>query len=258
MFYWSFHAHPTPSHPYRLPYKYIPILLRYAPIIVELGPCCYPEYMPSILFPGLGRKLSKEENEIFYKEIDERLVRLISDDDEEEELMRKNGAPPLSINGEEPQLFPRSDSFVDASCYGSFDAGLRKWQVPFGCGFPGMERKLSKEDNEIFYMEIEERLMRLISDGDDEGEELKRKNGAPPLSINVEEPQLFPRSDSFVDASCHESFDMGIMRQWQAPFGCWNCQRSAWLTYELDKVRRSALASGRKGTGVFIPRYKSA
>ncbi|KAH0448619.1 hypothetical protein IEQ34_022419 [Dendrobium chrysotoxum] len=130
-------------------------------------------------------------------EIEERIMRLISDDDEEEELNRRNGAPPLSINGEKPQLFPRSA-------------------------------------NDIFYMEIEERIMRVISD-DDEEEELKRRNGAPPLSINGEKPQLFPWSDSFIDANCYGSLDTG-MRQWQAPFGCGNWQKSAWATYEMNKV----------------------
>ncbi|PKU67115.1 hypothetical protein MA16_Dca008904 [Dendrobium catenatum] len=118
-----------------------------------------------------------------------------------------------------------------------------------------MERNISEEDNENFYREIEERIMRLISD-DDEEEEQKRKNEAPPLSINGERPQLYPMSGSFVDASRYGTFDMG-MRQWQAPFVCENCQRRAWLAHELEKVRRSALATGRKGTGVFIPRYVS-
>ncbi|PKU59137.1 hypothetical protein MA16_Dca014879 [Dendrobium catenatum] len=97
--------------------------------------------------------------------------------------------------------------------------------------------------------------MRLILD-DDEEEEQKRKNGAPPLSIKGERPQLFPMSCSFVDASRYGMFDTG-MRQWQAPFVCENCQRRAWLAHELEKVRRSALATGSKGTGVFIPRYVS-
>ncbi|KAI0495741.1 hypothetical protein KFK09_022048 [Dendrobium nobile] len=118
-----------------------------------------------------------------------------------------------------------------------------------------MEGNISEEDNETFYREIEERIMRLISD-DDEEEEQKRKNGAPPLSINGERPQLFPMSGSFVDASHYGTFDTGL-RQWQSPFVCENCQRRAWLAHELEKVRRSALATGRKGTGVFIPRYVS-
>ncbi|PKU66645.1 hypothetical protein MA16_Dca026329 [Dendrobium catenatum] len=128
MFYWSFHPHRTPSHPFRVPNNYIPLLLRFAPIIVEFGPCCYPiqYYLPSIHFPVMERNVSEEDNESFYREIEERIMRLISDDEEEEELNRENGAPPLSINGERPQPFSMFDSFVDASCYGTFDKGMRQ------------------------------------------------------------------------------------------------------------------------------------
>ncbi|PKU59138.1 hypothetical protein MA16_Dca014880 [Dendrobium catenatum] len=104
MFYWSFHPHRTPFHPFRVPNNYIPLLLRVAPIIVEFGPCCSPikYYLPPICFLDLERNVSEEDNESFYKEIEEWIMCLISDDDEEEEPKRENESPPLSINGEIP------------------------------------------------------------------------------------------------------------------------------------------------------------
>ncbi|KAK8921498.1 hypothetical protein KSP39_PZI020593 [Platanthera zijinensis] len=106
-----------------------------------------------------------------------------------------------------------------------------------------MDTKYSEEAFDVFYLEIEERIMLVISDDEDEQVMAARVKRAPLVSINGNQTANFLPKSSFFDVNWYGGFDMGM-------------KQSAWPQYGATKAkpRRLPAASGRRGTGVFIPR----
>ncbi|KAK8945611.1 hypothetical protein KSP40_PGU008163 [Platanthera guangdongensis] len=112
-----------------------------------------------------------------------------------------------------------------------------------------MDSKHGDEVFDVFYTEIEERIMLLISDEED-GDVMMAER----LSHRgCQEKQLLQKP-FLINASRYCSFGQAA-KQRRGYCGIGMGRNTAWAQSEWQGgVRRSPPASGRSGTGVFIPR----
>ncbi|KAG0480235.1 hypothetical protein HPP92_010832 [Vanilla planifolia] len=96
----------------------------------------------------------------------------------------------------------------------------------------------SEEAFDVFYSEIEERIMLVISE---EEEDAKKGPERAPLRPLNRSPLMVPPKSAFLHANWYASFDTAAKER-DLRFGRGNGKKVA---YE---------AGGRRGTGVFIPR----
>lgn len=73
----------------------------------------------------------EEDSDRFYKEIEQRIMHVISDDEEEEQKM-KSRAPLLVIHGRRPVFYPTPRLILEVNWYGPFDLGARQRRMYFG------------------------------------------------------------------------------------------------------------------------------
>ncbi|KAL0917351.1 hypothetical protein M5K25_012405 [Dendrobium thyrsiflorum] len=116
---------------------------------------------------------------------------------------------------------------------------------------------------DLFYLDIEERILLLISEGEEE-DGVKKTERAPLLSLNRITAQLPSNNNSsFLDASWYSnSYANQLQPTKQGRRGCYGSENigkknKPWiLEYGARNIgsKRVPDISGRKGTGVFLPK----
>ncbi|KAL0917352.1 hypothetical protein M5K25_012406 [Dendrobium thyrsiflorum] len=108
-------------------------------------------------------------------------------------------------------------------------------------------KRSEEEALDLFYLEIEERILLLISEGEEEEEEedrVRKTEGAPLLPLNNNSSQLQPTKQGRRGYHGSENIGKKKNKPWIHEYGARN----------NGGKRVTETARGRRGTGVFIPK----
>ncbi|KAI0507432.1 hypothetical protein KFK09_013557 [Dendrobium nobile] len=116
-----------------------------------------------------------------------------------------------------------------------------------------------EEELDLFYLEIEERILLLISEGEEEEDGVKKteRARAPLLSLNRNTTQLpSNKNSSFLDASWYSNSYIDYLQPTkQGRRGCYGRENIGKKNKPWNNGgKRVPDIGGRKGTGVFLPR----